>query len=225
MSGIHDILEKLADNAPTIVDLPGIHDETIRCNALFVKKELPCLELVFPPRSWDAADLKIGADCNLAVDHNGLTVNLIARLDSVVRDRRLSFTAREPVAPEALRDYFRVAIATAIEASYIAGPKETKIDTWKMTGTTLDLSGSGVLAIFSEKPPSSHRIQLVITVPEESMPIVCLANVVRSYRIRKNRFQVAFHFENITSKARDMIMACCMQEQRRQLRENVHTAA
>ena len=224
MSGIHDILRKLADNAPTIVDLPGIHDETIRGKALLVKKESPCLELVFPPRSWNAADLKIGADCNLAVDHNGLTVNLIARLDSVVRDRRLSFTAREPVAPEVLRDFFRVSINTAIEASYIAGPKETKIDTWRMIGTTLDLSGSGVLAIFSGKPPSTQRIQLVITVPEEDNPIVCLANVVRSYRIRKNRFQVAFHFINITSKTRDMIMACCMQEQRRQLRENVHIA-
>jgi len=222
VSGIHDILAKLNDKAPTIVDLPGIREETIRCKALFVKKELPCLELVFPPRSWEATDLKIGADCNLAVEHNGLTINLIARLDGVVRDRRLRFTAREPVAPESLRDYFRVSINTPIEASYIAGPKEIKNTTWKLTGTTLDLSGSGVLALFTEKPPSHQRIQLVITVPEEDTPIVCLASVVRAYRIRKNRFQVAFHFENLTPKTRDMLIACCMQEQRRQLRENVH---
>ena len=224
MSRIHDILARLTDNAPAIVDLPDIHGKIIRRKALFIKKESPCLELVFPPRSWDAAELKIGADCALAVAHSSLTINLIVRLDHVVRDRRLSFTAKEPVEPESLRDYFRVAINTPIEAAYIAGPKEPSSDSWKLTGTTLDLSGSGVLALFSTSIPRNQYVQLAITVPEERDPIVCLASVVRSYKIRTTRFQVAFHFENVTAKTRDMIMACCLQEQRRQLRENVHTA-
>jgi hypothetical protein len=221
VSRIHDIFAKLTDNAHTIAELPGIHGETIRCKALLVKRDFPHLELVCPPRSWNAADLKFGADCPLAVAHSGLTVNLIARLDHVVRDRRLRLTAKEPVEPESLREYFRVALNTPIEASYIAGPRETGANTWKLTGTTLDLSGSGVLAVFPTPPPSRQHIQLVITVPEEHNPIVCLATVVRSYRIRNNRFQVAFHFENVTTKTRDMIIACCMQEQRRQLREHV----
>jgi c-di-GMP-binding flagellar brake protein YcgR len=218
---INEILEKLTDNAPVVVDIPGKYEENFRCKALFIKKESPALELVFPPLSWEAESLQIGADCNLAVEHNGMTINLIARLDGVVRDRRLSFTAREPVSPEMLRDYFRVSINIPIEASYIAGPKETKIRTWKMVGTTLDLSGSGVLALFAEKPASNFRIQLVITPSTEESPIVCLANVIRTYRIRKNRYQVAFHFESIPSKTRDQIISCCLQEERRQLRENV----
>jgi len=221
---INDILEKLIDNAPTIVDLPSSNNEVnIRCRALLVKKEFPSLELIFPPRSWEADDLHIGADCNLAVEHNGLIVNLIARLDGVVQERRLRFTAREPVSPEVLREYFRVAINIPVEASYIAGSKETKTRTWKMIGTTLDLSGSGVLALFPEKPPSHDRIQLVITMPDEKTPIVCLANVVRSYRVRKNKFQVAFQFENISTKTRDVVISWCLQEQRRQLRDNVQT--
>ena len=224
MARINEILENLGDNASTIIDLPGNHEENIRCRALFIKRESPTVELVFPPNSWEPGDLKIGADCNLAVEHNGLTVNLIARLDGVVGDRRLRFTAREPVAPESLRDYFRVSISMPIQASYIAAAKEIITCSWKMAGTTLDLSGSGVLALFAEKPPSSHRIQLVMTMPDETTPLVCLANVVRTYRIRKNRFQVAFHFENVSTKTRDLIIACCLQEQRRQLRENVHTS-
>ena len=221
MSRLHDIFTKLTDNAPAFVDLPLIHGESIRRKALFIKKDFPCLELVFPPRSWEATDLKIGADCTLSVEHNSLSLNLIARLDRVIRDRRLHFTAKEPVNPESLREYFRVAINTPIQASYIAGPRETGTN-WKLAGTTLDLSGSGVLAVFSSLPPNRRHIQLVITVPEESSPIACLASVIRSSRIRNNRFQVAFHFENVTSKTRDMIIACCMQEQRRQLREQVH---
>lgn len=221
MTRIDEILSAIHDNAPTIVDLPGNNEENFRCKALLIKKEPPVLELVFPPDAWEADALKIGADCNLAIDQSGQTINLIARLDAIVGDRRLHFTAREPVSPESLRDYFRVAINTPIEASYIAGPKETKTSTWKMIGTTIDLSGSGVLAVFAGKPPSEHRIQLIITVPEEEAPIVCLANVVRAYRIRKNRYQVAFHFDMMSTKSRDQIISCCFQEQRRQLRENV----
>lgn len=220
---IDEILDKLNDNAPTVVDIPSDQGDALRCKALLIKKEPPLLELLFPPNSWTEADLKMGAYCNLAVEHKGLAVNLIARLDNIVGNRRLHFTAREPVSPEALRDFFRVSINTQIEASYFAGPQEVKTQTWKMVGTTIDLSGSGVLALFAEKPPSSNRIQLVISMPGDEASIVCLANVVRCYRLRKNRYQVAFHFENITAKTRDQLVSICLQEERRQLRENVRT--
>jgi len=218
---IDDILAQLGDNASTVVDIPGNHDESFRCKALVTKKESPVLELVFPPYSWNAEDLKIGADCNLAIEQNGETINLIARLDGFEGNRRLHFTAREPVEPQTLRDYFRVSINTPIEACYIASPLEVNNQTWKMIGTTIDLSGSGVLAVFAEKPPSNHRIQLTFSAPEEEAPIVCMADVVKCYRIRKNRYQVAFHFGVIPTKTRDQIISCCFQEQRRQLRENV----
>ncbi|MCL2791015.1 MAG: PilZ domain-containing protein [Desulfobulbus sp.] len=220
---MHEILEKLNNNVPAVVELPGINGNTIRCRALFVKKDSPCLDLVFPPQAWDAADLQIGADCTLAVEHSNMTVNLLARLDRVVNDRRLSLTARARVVPELMREYFRVAINTPIKAAYIARPDEPETNTWELAGTTLDLSGSGVLAFFSVLPPSRRDIQLTITVPEEDHAIACLADIVRSYKIRDNRFHIAFHFEDIAAKTRDMIMACCMHEQRRQRREQVHT--
>jgi c-di-GMP-binding flagellar brake protein YcgR len=220
---IEDILNKLNDNAHVVVDIPSYKEEAIRCKALLIKKAPPLLELLFLPNSWEGGDLKIGANCNIVVEHKGISLNLIARLDSIVGDRRLHFTAREPIAPEDLRDYFRVSTNLPIEASYVAGLKEVNTQTWKMMGTTIDLSGSGVLALFAGKPPSNNRIQLVIAVPNEEPPIVCLANVVRSYRLRQNRYQVAFHFENISGKTRDQIISFCLQEERRQLRENVRT--
>ncbi|MBM9537391.1 PilZ domain-containing protein [Desulfobulbus alkaliphilus] len=223
MARIDDILSKLDNGAPTVVDIPGKRDEVFRCDALLVKKEAPGLELIFSPNAWQLDDLQLGANCPLAVEHNGRHVNLIARLDGANGDRRLLFTAREPIAPETLRDFFRVGINTTIEAQYLAGPREINNRSWKISGTTIDLSGSGVLALFPEKPPSNKHIQLNITVPEEEQPIICLANVVRTYRVRKNRYQVAFHFENISAKARDQLISCCFQEQRRQLRENVRT--
>ena len=223
MASINDILAKINDSAPTVVDIQGNQDEIFRCKALLVKKEAPCLELLFPPNAWQIDELQMGANCSLAVEHNGMTINLIARLDKANGDRRLLFTAREPVTPESLRDFFRVGITTVIEAEYSAGPREINNQSWKLCGTTIDLSGSGVLALFPEKPPNNKNIQLNITVPEEQHPITCLANVIRTYRIPKNRYQVAFHFENISPKTRDQIISCCFQEQRRQLREHVRT--
>lgn len=223
MTRIDSILNKLNDYAQVVVDLPSYKEEAIRCKALFIKKDSPLLELVFIPNVWKAGDLKIGANCNMAIEHKENAVNLIARLDNVTGPRRLLFTAREPIAPESLRDYFRVSTQQPIEASYIAGTNEINTKTWKMTGTTVDLSGSGVLALFPEKPASNSRIQLIITLPNEETPVVCLAKVVRSYRLRQNRYQVAFHFENISVKTRDQVVSFCLHEERRQLRENVRT--
>ena len=112
-------------------------------------------------------------------------------------------------------------ISTPIRASYRPGPRETKSRAWEISGTTIDLSGGGVLALFPEKPANTNRIQLEIDLPGQQAPVLCLAKVVRTYRLRKNRFQVAFNITEIEGKARDIIISCCLQEQRRQLRNKV----
>ncbi|MDX9835455.1 MAG: PilZ domain-containing protein [Desulfobulbus sp.] len=223
MSRLDELLAKIADNVPAVVDIPGQGGEMFRCNALVTGKKSPALELLFPPDAWQAEDLRLDGSCSIAVEHQGQKIVLIARLEQAIDNRRLLFIAREPITPESLRDYFRVPINTPVKASYTAEQRDTRMASWKITGTALDLSGSGMLAMFSEKPPSSQRILLEITPPENPEPIFCLANVIRSYRVRRNRFQIAFHFIEMTSKTRDQIVSCCLKEQRRQLRENVQT--
>ena len=221
MPRIIDILNKLDDQATTTVDLPARNGEHYRCKAMLVKKDLPEIELVFPPNSWEEENLLFDDDCHIAVELDGQPINLIAQLHHAAGSRRLHCTAREPIAAESLREYFRVAVNMPIEASYIAGPREVNNKTWKMIGTTIDLCGCGVLAVFAEKPASTHNIQLVMTHPEEETALVCLADVVRTYRIRKNRYQVAFHFNVISGKTRDQVISLCLREQRRHLRDNV----
>jgi c-di-GMP-binding flagellar brake protein YcgR len=223
VSRLDELLAKIADNVPAVVDIPGQGGEMFRCNALVTGKKSPALELLFPPDAWQAEDLRLDGSCSIAVEHQGQKIVLIARLEQAIDNRRLLFIAREPITPESLRDYFRVPINTPVKASYTAEQRDTRMASWKITGTALDLSGSGMLAMFSEKPPSSQRILLEITPPENPEPIFCLANVIRSYRVRRNRFQIAFHFIEMTSKTRDQIVSCCLKEQRRQLRENVQT--
>ncbi|WP_161630011.1 PilZ domain-containing protein [Desulfogranum mediterraneum] len=223
MSKIEDIIHKLQDGAESVIDLPDKHNEEHRYNAAFVGLEPPHFQLVFPPKSWESDSLLMGVNCQLTVKHKHNTVNLIAELDSVASDRRLNFIGREPIKPEELREYFRVAINTSIEIGYTAGASEVKLRSWKMIGTTVDLSGSGVLGLFAEKPASNSRLYIQIGIPQSEDMLSWIGHVVRTYRMRRNRYQVALHFDDITPKKRDQIIACCLQEQRRQLRERVQT--
>lgn len=221
MAKIEEIIEQLQDGAEALVDLPMQNNEEKRLNAIFSKAESPSFELFFPPKAWNIDDLLLGMNCQLTVKHKGATVNIIAELDTVINDRRLAFIAREPIKPEALREYFRVSINTPIELGYLPGPKEVKLKKWNMIGTTVDLSACGVLGLFAEKPASSKRIHINITEPANQKSISCFGHVVRTYRMRKNRYQVALHFDNVSQDVRDQLISFCLQEQRRQLRENI----
>lgn len=219
---IEEIIEKLQDGAEAVIDLPSSNNEDQRLNALFNHDEGPCFQLFFAPNAWKTEDLLLGLNCQLTVKHKGATVNLIAELDQVIDSRRLRFIAREPIKPEALREYFRVSINTPIEIGYIPGPKEVRLQKWHLAGTTVDLSGCGVLGLFPEKPMGNgNRIQIRITNPFSDQSIVCMGQVIRTYRMRKKRYQVALHFTDISQEVRDQVISCCLHEQRRQLRENI----
>ena len=221
MAKIDEIIAQLQDGSEALVDLPTQENEDNRFNAIFSKAESPYFELFFPPKAWNSKDLLLGINCQLTVKHKGASVNIIAELDTVINDRRLGFIAREPIKPEALREYFRVSINTPIEMGYLPSAKEVKLKKWNMIGTTVDLSGCGVLGLFAEKPEATNNIHIKITDPASQKIISCFGHVVRTYRMRKKRYQVALHFDNISSDIRDQLISCCLQEQRRQLRENI----
>ena len=221
MSGIAEIIDQLNDSASATADIPIEKRESQRLQCILKKTEAPSFKLIFPPNTLTAKDIEKGINCRLMVKHGDSVVNLNVKLDEVGGDRTLFCTALESISPESLREYFRVMISTPILASYQPGPREKKNRPWELSGHTIDLSGGGVLALFSDKPANTKRIQLEIDLPGQQTPIVCQAEVVRTYRMRKKRYQVAFFFEDIDGKARDNIISCCLQEQRRQLRDKV----
>jgi c-di-GMP-binding flagellar brake protein YcgR len=221
VSAIAEIITELNNNANATVDIPVKKGESTRLKCLLKKTESPEFKLLFPPDTFTDQSPEIGASCRLTVKHGAASVNLKITIDDISGDRTLFCTAIESINPESLREYFRVMISAPIQASYLPGPREIKIRAWKLEGNTIDLSGGGLLALFSAKPSNTKRIQLEIDLPDQQTPVICQAMIVRTYRMRKKRYQVAFHFEEINGKARDAIISCCLQEQRRQLRDNV----
>jgi hypothetical protein len=91
-----------------------------------------------------------------------------------------------------------------------------------MAGTTIDISGSGILASFSSPPPMDSQTRLEITLPTSPPEIISvLAHPVRKQQINENQYDVAYHFEDITIEDRDKIIGCCLRIQRRLLRLKV----
>jgi len=221
VSGISEIINQLNENATATVDIPSETGEVQRLNCLLKKTEAPGFKLLFPPNFLQLDQLKYGSDCRLIVKHGEGAVNLNVRLEEADGDRALLFTALESISPESLREYFRVMVSTPVRASYQPGPREIKNQPWKLAGHSIDLSGGGVLVLFPEKPANTNRITLEIDLPGQQSSVVCQARIVRTYRMRKKRYQVAFNIEEIDGKARDLIISCCLQEQRRQLRDKV----
>jgi len=221
LTGIIDIINQLNDNAKATVDIPLESGEMQRYNCLLRQVDSVQIKLVFPPNFLKPEHLHYEGNCRLIVKHGESAVNLNVHIDSAFDNRTLLCTALESINPESLREYFRVMISTPISASYRPGPKEIKHRSWKLVGQSIDLSGGGVLALFPGKPENNLRIHLELNLPGQSAPITCMAKVVRTYRMRKKRYQVAFHIVDIEGKARDLIISCCLQEQRRQLRDKV----
>ncbi len=221
MAGITEIINQLNHNAMATVDIPLKEGEDQRLNCIFKKTDAPSFSLVFAPNALSSVTIEDETNCRLIVKHGDSAINLNIRIDAVKNDRTMECTALESISPESMREYFRVMISAPIRAAYKPGPREIKNKSWQLSGNTIDLSGGGVLALFSEKPANTNRIQLEIDLPDQQTPVVCTAKVVRTYRLRKKRFQVAFNITEIEGKARDIIISSCLQEQRRQLRNKV----
>jgi len=222
VAGIEDTLNRLRDNSIVLIDIPVGTDERRRLKSVLKKNKAPQFTLVFPSNNLEDLALDQGTNCMLTVkQENDSGITLLATVDGLVDERSLLLTAQESIRPESLREYFRVNVQLPIVARYQPGPKEIRKKAWELTGETVDLSGSGVLALFSQPPENKSRIQLMLQLPEQKQPIECMGHVVRVYRMRKNRYQIAFHFDSIEQKVRDQIISCCLQEQRRQLREKI----
>lgn len=220
---ITDIIKKIADSQPAIINILTTDGLEIRLKCVFKESTAPHFFLVFPPKTLpESIDTDIVCPISIKYERTILTLN--AEIINVISDRTLELNAKQSIDPTSLREFFRVDSRLPIIATYYPGPKEDKEHFWTIKGETLDLSGSGALALFSEQPGNKHRIELEIKLNHIPISIECTAHVIRTRRLRKGRYQVAFHFDFITPKDRDHIISNCLKEQRKQLREKIQTA-
>jgi c-di-GMP-binding flagellar brake protein YcgR len=222
VTGIKEIVNTIQDSANVLVDIPMKTNTHKRLNSIYIKTEPPGFKLIFPPNSLPQTDeIDHQGTCKLSINKQDSEVILAANIDQIEGDRTLHLIAREPLKAEVLREYFRVTIRSPIHAHYENERKEVAPHTSDLNGETVDLSGGGVLALLPQNPLNKNNILLEIILPDNSGPVEILAHVVRVQRLKKTKYQVAFQFDKVDAKTQDRIIACCMQQQRKQLRDKI----
>lgn len=146
---------------------------------------------------------------------------ITATIEEQIGDRTLSLIARQAVDPVSLREYFRVDLNTRVIARYEPPPGHTDQSSWEIHGETLDVSGTGFLCLLDHEPPNHNNISLEVYFDHLKRSLTCQVRVIRIRKLKKERVRVAFHIENIQPKDRDNIITCCMNEQRKMLRERM----
>jgi len=222
-SSLTDLVKSLTDSQAATIQMQTTSGQSVHVNCVYKESDAPNFFVVFPP-GVIPDNLDIHHPCQLSLeDENGTPTAITARILQVASDRSIEFTAIKTINPISLREYFRVDIRTAITISFETLDSGSSRN-WSLSGQTLDISGSGVLGLFPEEPRNNHNLFININLTQPKKMIHCVGHVVRTVRLRGGRWQVALHFDNITSRDRDAVITNCLWEQRRQLREKVQTA-
>lgn len=219
-----DILHSLPDNSTARVFLPLIgRQERFRLNGMYLRENQPHFSLRFKTATLPPADqIDMATTAIITIDLGGSAVSLEGRVLEVADERTLAMVAVKSFSHEQMREFFRVDAVTSVISSSFAPeilPDEDSSMSWRISGRTIDISGSGILATFSQRPPSGSQTRLEITLPtNDREKITVLAYPVRITETQPGLYDVAYHFDDITPEDRDKIIGCCLRIQRQMLR-------
>jgi len=225
MSSDIESLQKIPEGKPVRIFLPVTNsDERIRTQCVFHAVKSPIFKLVFKPGVLPLDLLDPHQACIITIDMGGPTISLEAMVRNIINSQTLEMILNKSISHEQMREYFRIdAIADLTISSYnnkLVSPEET--NPWKIKAKTVDISGSGALAVLPERPPTDKQVVLEITLPSApGTTIKVLSHPVRTKKLTDGRFEVAYHFDEINTEDRDAIIGCCLVLQRKLLRLKV----
>ena len=219
-----DFINNIPDAKPVRIFLPlqGA-DQRHRQQCIFQKTIAPGFNLLFEPGTLPVDTIETKSPCIVNLDMAGQSVSIEAMIQQVVNGQVLEMIARKTISHAQMRDYFRVDYTMPIIAkSLIPEGFGTPEECWKVSGTTMDISGSGLLAFFHERPPADKLVKLQLPLPDDQSEFISfLARPVRTSEVEENRYVVAYHYEDINDEERDKIVGQCLITQRRLLRLKV----
>lgn len=226
MSADTDILLDIPEGKPIRIFLPLLSQkDRIRSQGVYQKSESPRFSVVFKPGMLPDDDLDIRQPCIISIDMGGPTISLEAMIEKIDNGQTLQMIVRKSISHEQMREFFRVdAVANVISKSFHTEMFNDQHEPWSAKGKTIDIGGSGILAVFDDKPRDDRQVRLEITIPGvEAETINVLAHQVRVQQLHDGRFEVAYHFDDITTEDRDKIIGCCLVIQRKMLRLKIDT--
>lgn len=224
MSEQSELINKIPDNKPVRIFLPIKNsEESLRVNCVFQKTDSTHFFLLFNQGTLPVEHLDMNASLVISLDISGQAVSIEAKIVNIANPQTLEMVILKAINHEQMREYFRVDCTLPLLLTSVV-PEEFGMpeDKWKITGTTVDLSGSGLRASFTSPPPKNTQVRVRLSLPTAVPSIVSiLASPVRISQLTEKLWDAAYHFDNITDEDRDAIIGCCLVAQRRLLRLKV----
>ena len=224
MSDLENCLTQISDDKPVRLFLPLIDREERLLIQCVLKKGSGChFKLLLHSGTLLVDKIDRNSLCLISLDVGGQSISLECKIVEVPNKQTLDMVVLKTINHEQMRDYFRVDCTVPIViTSIIPDSFATEKDKWRINGTTVDLSGSGLRVSITTAPPTDTQVRLEIALPTAETKIVkALATSVRVSQLTDKLWDVAYHFDNIDDEDQDEIIGCCMVAQRRLLRLKV----
>ncbi len=219
MPTLDEIFTQIETDKAVRIALPILGaTEKKRISCVYQETTPPEFLLLFTPGSLPADKIDFNRKAVVLLDIKGQNISLAADIKEIINDQALRLVGREVIQHKQMRDFFRVDVS----APLVARPALAKDQEWSLSGETVDVSGSGLLAVFRQPINKGEPVRVELILPTgNGEPIKAIAHVVRSRKIDDDQYQIALHFDTIDSEDRDRIMACCFEIQRKHLRLKV----
>lgn len=211
-------IESIDDGQHTRLKVTLKNGEPAQLDCTFKITDPPHFALLFPPKSL-VEEIEVNQMYTVELVYDSSPILFMATVESFQDNNSVTLRATELTGPDSLRELPRVTLSTTI----LASPNITEPDAGshrEISGSTIDLSETGVLCIFPEELETNSTIQVRIELPSIEKHITCAAHVVRTRKLRKERYQTALQFDNMSKENSEFLMAACIQEQRNQLRQD-----
>ena len=224
MTADTDTLKNIPSGKPVRIFLPLLNRvDMVRAQCVYEKAPSPRFTLLFKPGMLPAEDIDTARPCIVTIDMGGPTISLEAMIEKIDTPQTLQMIIRKSISHDQLREFFRVdAVTRVISKSFHTQFTSNDSQPWSLQGETVDISGSGILAVFSDLPPADKQVHLEISIPStEPETVKVVAHPVRTVQLEDNRYEVAYHFDDITMEDRDKIIGSCLVIQRKLLRLKV----
>ena len=224
MPEFNEYLSLISDDKPVRLFLPITDsDDRLLLQCVLRKTATNHFLLLFKPGSLPVDKIDTSTSCLTNIDVGGQSISIESKIIRVVNNQTLEMVPQKTISHEQMREYFRVDCTIPILIKPMA-PAEfgSSGGDWKITGTTADLSGSGLRASFTEAPPKDTQVRLELALPTTETTIIkTIASPVRISQLTEKLWDAAYQFDEIEDEDQDAIIGCCLVAQRRLLRLKV----
>ena len=217
------LVKSIPDGQPASITITDTAGARSHLQGVYKESHAPSFFLLFTPGQLPD-NLDMTRSCPFASqDRSNSDVAFIVEIVEKTSARALELVARKTVRAEELRQFFRVTLRTSITIRFFPENPESNQQEWQLLGETVDISQSGTLVILPEECRNTTGLDFEIVLTNPSKKVFCTGRVIRSKRLKKDRWMTSFHFDEISSSDRDAIAQNCFAEQRRQLRDKGQT--